>query len=150
MTDYLKRVLKEKVKRALENNWRHKTIENLEKQNFGNPNEAPTNMVKRCLELCKVPLNQFTVEDLRLMIGQNFSLRHLIPLSIEHLKTDIFVEGDYYPGDLLKNVLSVDTKFWTDNKPLWNEVNELIKNKRHELVSQEIPTTLFDKALGEK
>jgi hypothetical protein len=133
---------------SLENNWQQKSIENLEKQNFGDPNEAPTNMVKRCLELCKVPLGQFTVEDLRLMIGQDFSLRYLIPLAIEHLKKDIFVEGDYFPGDLLKNVLLVDPKFWMDNKSLWNEVNELIKNRRDELVLQKIPTTLFDKVFG--
>lgn len=30
------------MKRILENNWRHKTLEGLEKRNFGNPNEAPT------------------------------------------------------------------------------------------------------------
>lgn len=65
------------MKATLENNWRQKSIENLEKHNFGSPSEAPTNMVKRCLELCKVPLDKFTVEDLRLMIGQGFSLRHL-------------------------------------------------------------------------
>jgi len=118
----------------------------LEKQDFGNPNEAPTNMVKRCLELCKVPLNQFTVEDLRLMIGQDFSLRYLIPLATEHLKEDIFVEGDMYPGDLLKNVLSVDTNFWRNNKHLWTEINELIKSRRDELASVRISTTLFDNA----
>jgi len=134
----------------LENNWRHKSIENLEKQNFGNPSEAPTNMVKRCLELCKVPLDKFTIEDLRLMIGQNFSLRHLIPLAIEHLKTDIFVEGDLFPGDLLKNVLAVDTKFWNDNKQLWREINELIKTRRDELASNKFSTILFDMASDEK
>jgi hypothetical protein len=138
------------VKETLENNWRDKTIENLEKQNFGNPSEAPTNMVKRCLELCKVPLNQFTVEDLRLMIGQDFSLRYLIPLATEHLKENIFVEGDLYPGDLLKNVLSVDANFWRSSKHLWKEVNELIKSRRDELVSNKIPTTLFDDALEVK
>lgn len=67
---------------ALKNNWQQKTIEELEKQNFGHPDEAPTNMVKRCLELCKVPLDQFTVEDLRLMIGQNFCLRYLFLLLV--------------------------------------------------------------------
>ena len=134
----------------MENNWRHKSIENLEKQNFGNPSEAPTNMVKRCLELCKVPLDKFTIEDLRLMIGQNFSLRHLIPLAIEHLKTDIFVEGDLFPGDLLKNVLAVDTKFWNDNKQLWREINELIKTRRDELASNKFSTILFDMASDEK
>ncbi len=135
------------MKQALENNWRYKTIENLEKQNFGVPNDAPTNLVKKCLQLCKIPLNQFTVEDLRLMIGQDFSLRYLIPLAIEHLKTDIFVEGDYFPGDLLKNVLSVDAKFWANNKDLWNELNEMIKDKRNEIALQKIPTSLFDKAI---
>ena len=67
---------------TLENNWRHKTIENLEKKNFGDPNNAPTNMVKRCLELCRLPLDNFTVEDLRLMIGQQFGLPYLIPLAL--------------------------------------------------------------------
>lgn len=138
------------MKSTLENNWRQKSIENLEKQNFGNPSEAPTNMVKRCLELCKVPLDKFTVEDLRLMIGQGFSLRHLIPLAIEHLKTDIFVEGDLFPGDLLKNVLAVDINFWTDHKQLWREINELIKNSRDELASNKISTTSFDMASDEK
>lgn len=138
------------MKATLENNWRRKSIENLEKQNFGNPSEAPTNMVKRCLELCKVPLDKFTVEDLRLMIGQGFSLRHLIPLAIEHLKTDIFVEGDLFPGDLLKNVLAVDTNFWTDHKQLWREINELIKNRRDELASNKFSTTSFDMASDEK
>ena len=113
-------------------------------------NDAPTNMVKRCLELCKVPLDQFSFEDLRLMIGQDFSLRYLIPLAIEHLKRDIFVEGDLFPGDLLKNVLSVDTNFWINNKHLWTEVNDLIKNRRDELASNKIPTSTFDTAFDKK
>lgn len=138
------------MKNILENNWRQKSIENLEGQNFGNPSEAPTNMVKRCLELCKVPLDKFTIEDLRLMIGQGFSLRYLIPLAVEHLKTNIFVEGDLFPGDLLKNVLAVDTNFWTDHKQLWREINELIKNRRNELASNKISTTSFDLASDEK
>lgn len=135
---------------TLENNWRQKSIENLEKHNFGNPADAPTNMVKRCLELCRVPLNKFTVEDVRLMIGQGFSLRHLIPLAIEHLKSDIFVEGDLFPGDLLKNVLAVDTKFWIDHKQLWRAISELIKNRREEIASKKISTTLFDTVEDEK
>jgi hypothetical protein len=132
---------------AMAKNWRQMTIENLEKQDFGNPNEAPTNMVKRCLQLCKVSLDKFSVEDLRLMIGQEFSLQYLIPLAIEQLQTDIFVEGDLYPGDLLKNVLSVDSKFWTANRDLWTKINELIKSKRNDIEESKISTTLFDTAI---
>ncbi|HYF68440.1 MAG TPA: contact-dependent growth inhibition system immunity protein [Ohtaekwangia sp.] len=134
------------MKRILENNWRHKTIESLENRNFGNPSEAPTNMVKRCLELCKVPLNNFTVEDLRLMIEQDFSPRCLVPLAIEHLRTDVFAEGDFFPGDLLKTILLIDINFWKENKSLWIEIDDLIKNRRNELSSNKIPTTLFDSA----
>lgn len=138
------------MKDTLEKNWQQKSIENLEKKNIVTPSEAPTNMVKRCLELYKVPLDKFTVEDLRLMIGQNFSLHHLIPLAIKHLKKDIFIEGDLFPGDLLKNVLAVDTNFWTDHKQLWREIEALIKDYRDELALKKIPTTSFDTALNGK
>jgi hypothetical protein len=133
--------------KALENNWRQKSLENLEKRNFGNPHDAPTPMVERCLILCKIPLEKFTVEELRLMIGQNFSLQYLIPLAMEHLRNDILTEGDFFPGDLLKNVLSIDTRFWTENKMLWEELNELIKDSRGMLATEKIPTLVFDSAL---
>ena len=134
-------------KKRLENNWRQKSLENLEKRNFGDIHDAPTPMVERCLTLCRIPLEKFTAEDLRLMIGQNFSLLYLIPPAMEHLRKDIFTEGDFFPGDLLKNVLSVDAKFWTENKMLWEELNELIKDSRDKLAIEKISTTAFDSAL---
>lgn len=132
--------------KKLENNWRYKTLENLEKHEFGDPKEAPTKMVKRCLELCRIALDEFTVEDIRLMIGQLFSLKYLIPLATEHLRKDIFAEGKYYPGDLLSNVLKIDQEFWRNNKPAWKEIANLITNERSELAERGIATTLFDTA----
>lgn len=135
--------------RKLESNWRYKTIEALEKHDFGDPKDATTKMIRRCLELCRIPLVNFTVEDLRLMIGQNFSLRYLVPLATEHLHKDIFAEGDLYPGDLLTNVLKVDQAFWKKNKTMWREIENLIKDKRGELGEQGISTILFDAAAFE-
>jgi len=132
---------------ALENNWRYKSIQNLEKIDYGDPSAAPTNMVKRCLKLCRVPLDEFSIDDLRLMIGQKFALRFLIPLAIEHLRKDIFCEGDCYPGDLLQSVLSIDPSFWKENKHYWKEINELIKDKRKEIETEKISTSAFDYAL---
>jgi hypothetical protein len=54
----------------LENNWRYKSLQNLEKIAVEDPATAPTQLVRRSLELLKVQLNEFTTEDLRLMIGQ--------------------------------------------------------------------------------
>jgi len=100
-------------------------------------------MIKRCLELRLVPLDEFTIDDLRLMIGQAFVLPYLVPLALEHLRSDVFVEG-LYPGDLLETVLKIDQKFWLENKPLWMEFFELVDDKRAELVKHRINTTAFD------
>ena len=59
------------------------------------------------------------------MIGQEIGLYFLMPLAIETLTDNIFAEGDYYEGDLLKNVLEVNTKFWDDNKNYWKQRNDL-------------------------
>ena len=112
----------------MENNWRNKTIQALEKQDFGNPDEAPTPLTKRCLELTKKPLNEFSAEDLRLMIGQRFSLNYLIPLAFDFLKENLLTEGDLYPGDLLKSVQSVNETFWESNPKLREELNGLIND----------------------
>ena len=45
------------------------------------------------------------------MIGQGFGLTYLIPVAIEKLKENIFVDADFYKGDLLNNVLSIETNF---------------------------------------
>ncbi|MCD2422668.1 hypothetical protein LQ567_07845 [Niabella pedocola] len=134
----------------LKNNWHHKTIEDLEQHNFGRPEDAPTSMIRRCIYLTKVPLDQFAIEDLRLMIGQGFSLCYLIPLATGYLKADLFAEGSCFPGDLLKNILLIDPEFWLANRPLWTAINDLIKNRRQELAVLKIPTFLFDTVFSEK
>ena len=71
----------------LENNWRQKTLENLEKDYWDNPS-YDSHLVKRCHELRKIPLDSFTTEDLRIMIGQQIGLDYLIPLALETLTID--------------------------------------------------------------
>jgi hypothetical protein len=46
------------------------------------------------------------------MIGQNIGLPYLVPLAIEFLQQNPLVAGDFYEGDLLNNVLSIDLHFW--------------------------------------
>ena len=121
----------------MENNWKQKNLDNLEKDTWtSSPND--TNLVKRCTELRKLPLNQFTTEDLRIMIGQRIGLKYLIPLALETLFNDLFVEGNFFEGDLLQNVLKIDTKFWNENKKYWQELNNLIKDRRNEIAARRI------------
>ncbi len=126
------------------NSWRHQSLETLENHYWGDSATAPTNLVKRCIELSKVPVDNFTLGDLRVMIGQKFGLQYLIPLAIEKLQGNIFIDTELYEGDLLESVLKIDTSFWDNNKNYWIELSNLIKNKRQEIIEMEIVSTNFD------
>ncbi|MDR3693980.1 contact-dependent growth inhibition system immunity protein [Mucilaginibacter sp.] len=78
----------------LEKNWRYKTIEHLEKVKWP-CHEFNSFLVNRMQELRKIPLNKFTTEDLRIMIGQEIGLYYLIPLALEKLTDNLWAEGDF-------------------------------------------------------
>jgi len=90
---------------------RSKSLQQLEGEDWGEPTYH-SHLVKECHRLRRVPLCDFTVEDLRIMIGQSIGLEYLVPLALERLQADPYAEGDYYPGDLLVNVLRSDARFW--------------------------------------
>jgi hypothetical protein len=129
----------------LENNWRQKSLESLEKKTWpALSSDEGSYLIKTCNSLRKKQLQDFTTEDLRIMIGQEIGLYFLIPLAIETLTDNLFAEGDYYEGDLLKSVLDVDTKFWDDNKDYWQQLNELIKSRRQEIKEMKFDLSKFD------
>ena len=54
------------------------------------------------------------------MIGQQIGLRWLVPLALDVLEHNALVSGDYYEGDLLKNVLQIDKSLW-HKEPSWRD-----------------------------
>jgi hypothetical protein len=87
------------------------SLEQLEGQSWGDIATAPTDMVRRCIMLSKRPLKELTAGDLRLLIGQQFSLIYLLPLALRLLETYPLLEGELYEGDLLNIVLILH---WSD------------------------------------
>ncbi|MCB0735787.1 MAG: hypothetical protein H6608_11870 [Flavobacteriales bacterium] len=120
---------------------RSKTLEELEQDFWGEPG-YDSYLVTTCHALRKKPLNQFDTEDLRIMIGQNISLVHLIPIALEQLTKDILAEGDFYPGDLLKAILSSEATFWL-NHPNHSQALQHLIHTQHEVLLQE-DRTLVD------
>ena len=98
----------------------------------------PTHLSSRCHALHKLPLSQFTLEDLRIMIGQEIGLQFLVPLALDRLESNPLAEGDFYPGDLLASVLQVEPSFWREWPRLRVEVTDILKQ-----VSQ-VPKELTD------
>lgn len=88
------------------------TIEQLERDVWADPGPDATFLVRRCTELRRKPLAEFTVEDLRIMLGQGIGVPTLLPLAVQVLLREPLAEGDYYPGDLLSNVLRLPDSAW--------------------------------------
>ena len=101
------------------------TIENIEQDYWGDKPSYDSHLVTTIYKLRKKNLEEFTAEDLRIVIGQNFSLPILIPKAIDILEEDILAEGDFYPGDLLKNVLTITPKFWGDYPSLKTKLQNI-------------------------
>ena len=127
-----------------------KTLEELDGEQWGN---APitSHLVTECHRLRRVPLGEFGVEDLRIMIGQQFGLPHLLPLALEILEQNPFAEGDFFPGDLLLAVLGVKEEFWRQHYSFFEQLTGVISTveSRLEFVnSQVLPAwnALFTKA----
>ncbi len=93
------------------NRWLSKTLENLEKS-YWTESEHDSHLVTTCHKLRKKPLNEFEIEDFRIMIGQNIGLKFLIPLALDILENNILAEGNFYEGDLLLAVLTSEKHFW--------------------------------------
>jgi len=119
----------------LENNWKNKSLENLAKEDW-RIFDSDSRLIQRTKELRKIPLDNFTAEDLRLMIGQGFSLDYLIPLAIEKLTVDILAEGDLYKGDLLLAVVNASQDYWDKSTEQKEELIELIKTNK-DLIDEE-------------
>src|SRR5262245_53553124 len=97
------------------------TLEQLEGKNWGEPS-YDSHLVTECHRLRRVPLRDFTVENLRIMIGQDIGLRYLMPLAVAKLRNDPLAEGMHFPGDLMCSVLRVSREFWENDPTMRGEV----------------------------
>jgi hypothetical protein len=91
-----------------------KSLEQLEKLDKASSNRRRS-MVSGANKFRKKPLKDLSTEELRSMIGQNSSLKYLVPLAIERLHVDSLLKGDGYEGDLLNAVLTVEKNFWIED-----------------------------------
>ncbi len=114
--------------KAFENNWRQKSIENLEKDSWGPPPKDATPLVEKVHHLRTIQIEKLAVKDIRLLVGQGVGLKFLIPLALDILGDDLFTEAEFYRGDLLQKVMNVDNDFWTNNTLLKVQLEDMLKS----------------------
>ena len=124
------------------------TLEELERSNRGEP-AYDSHLVTECHRLRRVQLRLLTVENLRILIGQNIGLPFLMPLAIEQLEQDPLAEGDFYPGDLLCSVLCVEPKYWEGDAEARRKVAAIAERARKRVGAEEKAVVrAFEKAMS--
>jgi hypothetical protein len=103
-------------------------LDQLENYTWPDAQDSDTGLVKRCTALRRKPLQQYTIEDLRVMIGQKFGLEFLIPLALERLQDDPLASGDCYPGDLLAATMRVNVEYWSDHLDQQEILDSIVSN----------------------
>lgn len=123
------------MKHKLNNDWKNKTLESLEKKVWPELSELDKQdwLMVECNTLRKKPLKDFSIENLREMIGQDIGLEFLIPLAIDNLTNDITLKGECYIGDLLNAVLKSETEYWEENMNNWNIICALFEQNTTKL-----------------
>jgi hypothetical protein len=109
---------------------RNLSLEVLEKDFWTKPEEWYSFLEEACHTYRKIPLNQLTIKQLRLLIGQKIGLQYLLPIAFEQLKVNVFAEGDCYEGDLLDVVLKLDNAYWLSQPDYYQRFLNILKKKK--------------------
>ncbi len=92
------------------------SLDELEETTWPPPPDGAGHLQRRCHELRRVPLGQFGVEDVRIMLSQQIGTQFLLPMAVGMLAVSPLAEGDYYPGDLLMAVLQLPKSAWNGHE----------------------------------
>jgi hypothetical protein len=103
---------------------RKKSLQQLEGHVLLRP-KFDSHLATECHRLHEVPLCDFSIENLRIMIGQNISLEYLVPIALERLHENPFAAGDFFECDLLASVLRAEPTFWSSNPGLRERLVEI-------------------------
>ena len=141
------------------NSLRKKTLEQLENDIWSEP-DLDSYLLSTCHALRKKPIGKFTVEDLRVMLGQSIGIKFILPIALDILMENPLAEGDFYPGDLLGAVLRLKNSTWI-TYPEWREKVRSIIDKMEEMITsieraiqkksdREVPSQLIGELVMEK
>ena len=120
-----------------------RSLNELEPPDWGDAPSDATGLVVSVHAARQKPLAELTDEDLRLLIGQNVSLDRLVPLALRKLEENPLIEADYYPGDLLNAVLTVDSTFWRGHDELASELDGILREVEQALELLQEPIAQF-------
>lgn len=113
-----------------------KTLDEMEGVVWGPPT-FDSGLVIRCHALRCKPVDEFSLDDIRVMIGQNISLPILVPLALQVMEVDPLVETRGAPGGLLWGVLNADRGSLANSPQLLERIRAVTERAARMLQSGE-------------
>lgn len=115
-------------------------------------NEIPTRTTHggiecRFYDLHNQPISELNLSDIRFLIGQNSGLEYLVPIAISILKEEIFLEVEYYPGDLLCTLFLINNEpnYWKSHSKEKLELLDLYKEQKKNIGSIDVMDDIIQK-----
>ncbi|MDD2982488.1 MAG: contact-dependent growth inhibition system immunity protein [Crocinitomicaceae bacterium] len=96
------------------------------------PTKESSFLERRFYELHDRKLQDLILTDVDLYIEQEYGLKYVIPIALDILDRDILIKVDY-EGELLFNILSVKSDFWSDNPEMKMRLTEITKTNLNKL-----------------
>jgi hypothetical protein len=100
--------------------------------------EAPPHL-HRCHALRRLPVDQLTSGDLRMLITQGIGLEHLMPIAMSRLRQEPLLQGEYYPGDLLCAAITVQPGDWSGSSGDWTALRAIAREAQGLIATQPEP-----------
>ena len=94
------------------------------------PPEMELNSDRLTIELDRISkkkLCQYTSSDIYLAVSQEKGLQFTLPMAVAILSDDLLIDCEFYPGDLLKAVLSHPLKVATAHRLLADFPGQLLR-----------------------
>lgn len=133
----------------------YKSLIELEPEQW-DPDSLSPLQAQMALKLAGKPLRKLAPPELEALIAENLGLPFLVPLAVERLREEPFLQAARHPGDLLTTVMEVDLRFWLERYDLWLTMIEILEeavrqiNARIEAEGREkyLPWHLGDDFMG--
>ena len=84
--------------------------------------------------ISKKKLCPYTPSDIYLAVSQEKGLQYTLPMAVAILSDDLLIDCEFYPGDLLKAVLSVPTTYYQHHTEDFIRIASLVSLKTSQQV----------------
>jgi hypothetical protein len=120
------------------------TLEQLENDIWPEP-DVHTSLIDTCHRLRKVPIDDLSAGDIRMLLGQRIGVRHLVSVAIQLLDADPMLDATFFPGDLLTAVLRADVNYYRGFPKLQNQLVSIASRAQRSIAElEELPRSLQD------